>query len=293
MALAGIALRLRGPADERGPAAALAATRRCSTTRSARSARALRRATSGLSATASEGDAGAGLPLHRGPEGRHLLARRACCASTPDVFLPPMKEVHFFDFIYLPEHRGWIRAASGSTCASSARPGLRRPTPRGSRRCRGGRTPGTRRSSTIPSRRAGDRRDHPGYAMLPPEGVARVRATNPAMKIVFIVRDPVDRALSQLRMTAGGGAAGGRRARWPRSARRARRRLARSGYSANVAALGGGVPAGQLLYLPLRQDAHRPGAAAAPGRGLPRAARSATHGSTPRARLPPVEVARA
>ena len=43
----------------------------------------------------------------------------------------------------------------------------------------------------------------PAYSILPTSGVERVQAINPDTKILFIIRDPVERALSHLRMTAG------------------------------------------------------------------------------------------
>ena len=117
----------------------------------------------------------------------------------PGVFLPPMKEVHFYDFIYLPEHRGWIRTGFRKHLRQARRArGLRRPISRGSRRCRGAQDAWYAAVFDHPDaagRVTGE--ITPAYSILPAEGVARVRATNPAMKIVFIVRDPVDRALSQ------------------------------------------------------------------------------------------------
>jgi hypothetical protein len=169
------------------------------------------------------------------------------------IFLPPMKEVHFFDFLYLPEYRPWIR--------TSFQKQLRRHGERD------GYEDYFARLAALPRRQDAwyaaifDHPDAagrvtgeitPAYSVLPEEGIARVRATNPAMKILFIVRDPVDRALSHLRMAAN---------------RRKRRRIdltflegeapnllpaaiARSAYRENVVRWEAVFPPGQMLYLP-------------------------------------------
>jgi hypothetical protein len=171
----------------------------------------------------------------------------------PSIFLPPMKEVHFYDFIYLPEHRRWIR--------SSFEKHLRR------HGARGGLADYFARLAALPRRQDAwyaavfDHPDAagrvtgevtPAYSILPAEGVARARATNPAMKIVFIVRDPVDRALSHLRMAAN-------RRKVPRIDLAWLERtghdliaaaLARSAYRENVGRWEAVFPPGQMLYLP-------------------------------------------
>ncbi len=181
----------------------------------------------------------------------------------PGVFLPPMKEVHFFDVIYIPEHRGWIRRSFQKYVDRQEK----------------GKWIGSRllkrdrfadyfaRLAALPRRQdawyaavfdhpdaEGKLRGEitPSYSILPPEGIAHVRAVNPAMKLVYIVRDPVDRALSHLRMAAA------RRSRtavdmhWlddelPELLEAA---LARSAYRENIARWEAAFPADQLLYLP-------------------------------------------
>ena len=194
----------------------------------------------------------------------------------PDVFLPPMKEVHFYDFIYLPENRRWIRAGFGKRRAA-ARPLARLAAlPRAwVRTWRGGpplqRTVGHEtayftRLAALPRRKDAwyaavfDHPDAagrltgeitPAYALLPARGVARVRATNPAMKIILLLRDPVDRALSHLRMAV-------YRRQQPRidpaflaaNPSLLAKALAHSGYRANLARWEAAFPSGQLLCLP-------------------------------------------
>jgi hypothetical protein len=168
------------------------------------------------------------------------------------IFLPPMKEVHFFDFIYVPEHRPWIR--------TSFRKHLHRHGEREGYATYFARLAALSRHEEAWYAAVFNHPDAagrvtgeitPAYSILPGEGIARVRATNPAMKILFIVRDPVDRALSHLRMAAN---------------RRKRRRvdlaflegtpdllqaaLARSAYRENIVRWEAAFPTGQMLYLP-------------------------------------------
>jgi hypothetical protein len=44
----------------------------------------------------------------------------------------------------------------------------------------------------------------PEYSLLPPEGIEHVRRLNPRMKIIFLMRDPVERCWSHLRMLGQG-----------------------------------------------------------------------------------------
>jgi hypothetical protein len=171
----------------------------------------------------------------------------------PRVFLPPMKEVHFYDFIYLPEHRGWIRAGFNQHLRRHGAHGVLADY--------------FARLAALPRRQdawyaavfdhpdaAGRVRGEitPAYAILPEEGVARVRATNPAMRIILILRDPVDRALSQLRMAANRRKLKSIDLAWldrkmPELLPAA---LARSAYRDNVERWEAVFPPEQLLYLP-------------------------------------------
>jgi hypothetical protein len=171
----------------------------------------------------------------------------------PGVFLPPMKEVHFFDFIYLPGHRQWIR--------TSFRKHLQRHGGRDGYEAYFARLEALPRREDAWYAAVFDHADAdgrvtgeitPAYSILPVEGIARARAVNPATKILYIVRDPVDRALSHLRMAAN---------------RRKRPRidldfleaelpgllpaaLARSAYRENLERWEAAFPPEQLLYLP-------------------------------------------
>jgi hypothetical protein len=171
----------------------------------------------------------------------------------PGVFLPPMKEVHFYDFIYLPEHRRWIRASFEKHLGRhGARPGLEGYFARLAAlpRQKDAWYAAVFDHPEAAGRVAGE--ITPAYSILPDEGVARVRATNPAMRIILIVRDPVDRALSHLRMAANRRKLKAIDRDWldreaPELLPAA---LARSAYRANVGRWEAVFPPEQLLYLP-------------------------------------------
>jgi Sulfotransferase family len=176
----------------------------------------------------------------------------AMLAQHPGVFLPPVKEIHFFDFVHVPENRWWIRRMFAKTATRLARadPGLR------------GYFDGL---AALPRRSDAWYRavfDHPGaagrvggeitpaYSFLPEAGVRHVRAINPAMRLVFVIRDPVDRALSQLRMNAEKAARAEIGPEVLADPRAVAEIAARSAYRANIERWEAVFPPEQLLYLP-------------------------------------------
>lgn len=181
----------------------------------------------------------------------------------PGVFLPPMKEVHFYDFLYIPEHRGWIRKSFDKHAEAQTRG-------RGLGRIMAGRPDfGAyfQRLATLPRRQDAWYEavfDHPSaegrcrgeitpaYSILPPEGIAHVRATNPAMRLILIVRDPVDRALSHLRMAANRRNRPGIDLAWleAEAPDLLEAALSRSAYRENIARWEAVFPPEQLLCLP-------------------------------------------
>ena len=170
-----------------------------------------------------------------------------------DIFLPPMKEVHFFDFIYVPEHRPWIRTSFNKHLRQHSQ-----------------RSPAFAayfdRLVAIPRRQDAWYRaifDHPdavgqvtgevtpAYSLLPTAGVERVRAINPSVKIIFILRDPVDRALSHLRMAANRRKSDHVGNDWLEDGTSLLPAvLARSAYRQNIMRWEEVFPPAQILYLP-------------------------------------------
>lgn len=83
----------------------------------------------------------------------------------PQLFLPPEKELHYFDWFRVPTLRRYAA-----------------------------------RFAPAGGRLAGE--ITPGYSALPPYRIRRVRALLPEARVLLLLRDPVDRAWSQLGMDA-------------------------------------------------------------------------------------------
>lgn len=130
-------------------------------------------------------------------------------AQHPQVWIPPFKEVQFFNYHFNPEHRQWLPwhfkrarqnqekryAAKGLTMPPEIDAWLTRitrgemftnhwykqvfaPAPEGTMPC----------DIT------------PEYSTLPDEGVDEVASFLPKAKFIYIIRHPVDRLISQLKM---------------------------------------------------------------------------------------------
>lgn len=130
--------------------------------------------------------------------------------SNPGAWLPPFKELHFFDHKFIPDHRRWtgghvkrgLRIARENAALAEdtdmlayletiSEPPLL--TRRWYRQV----------FKPCPNSRVGIDIT-PEYSSLPPEGVEFVRdVLGPDLKMIYIIRDPVDRALSQMRMYMG------------------------------------------------------------------------------------------
>ena len=131
--------------------------------------------------------------------------------SHPDVWMPPVKELHFFDHLFVPNNRKWtgwhIKTHAGRTIKWHRE---------------NGKDSGPyfeylqgllaedmlteewyRRAYSLmaaKNKMTGD--ITPEYCMIGREGIEYVRNLVGNIKIIIIIRDPVDRALSQLRMNA-------------------------------------------------------------------------------------------
>lgn len=129
----------------------------------------------------------------------------------PDVWLPAVKELHYFDALYSSE------AIATRTDAGRAEAALRNIE----HLLQGGHSPvqkleRIRAAASIGIREPTDEwygkifRDAPAdslcgettpeYALLPSRGVEHIARLKPAVKIIFIMRDPIDRAWSAMRM---------------------------------------------------------------------------------------------
>lgn len=131
--------------------------------------------------------------------------------SHPDIWMPPVKELHFFDHLFVPENRKWtgwhIKTHVGKTIKWHRD---------------NGKDSGPyfdylqgllaedmfteewyRRAYSLPAAKKKMTGDiTPEYCMITDKGVEYVRNLLGDIKIIIMVRDPVDRALSQIRMNA-------------------------------------------------------------------------------------------
>lgn len=128
----------------------------------------------------------------------------------PGVWMPPVKELHFFDHLYIEANRSWTSQHIRKPVQKLLAKHLHDPA-----------TVDWSYVSYLADlaakdlftedwyRRAFDRpraRDRvacditPAYCAIGPEGVDHVARLLPGVRILYIVRDPVQRALSQLRM---------------------------------------------------------------------------------------------
>ena len=133
----------------------------------------------------------------------------------PDIWVPPLKEIHYFD-VHLERTRD---PATGLTAMDVARIEKSMQTIEGM--LKGGRSIRDRMKRIQGTALIGmrtltdewygtifqDAARHqacgeitPEYALLPDEGIAHITRLCPDIKIIFVLRDPVDRGWSSLRM---------------------------------------------------------------------------------------------
>lgn len=130
-------------------------------------------------------------------------------AQRPDIWTPPFKEVQFFNHRYVEEHRKWLpwhfkRAklniqkrwdARGEEMPEAMRQYLNRVTREPMFSNHWYKTvfaPAPEGTKTIDIT--------PEYSTLPEEGVDFIAKFLPEAKFIYIIRHPVDRAISQLKM---------------------------------------------------------------------------------------------
>ncbi|MGG7566183.1 sulfotransferase [Rhodovulum sp. DZ06] len=131
------------------------------------------------------------------------LRRRA------DVFTPPVKELHHYDHRHIPANRAWTHRHLRRGVRQALRWHVNRANPFDrdwidylvDLADRAPFTQGWYARAFARAPAGALRLDvTPEYASLPPEGAAEAVADNPGLKVVHVLRDPVDRALSQVRM---------------------------------------------------------------------------------------------
>jgi hypothetical protein len=132
----------------------------------------------------------------------------------PGIWMPWIKELQYFNDVHIPAHRAWTRQhrlAHGERAAARVRRWVQ---------AAGSDAAAVDRIQAMWGEAVSDewygrifahaRADQvcgevtPDYSLLPPEGIAHVKRLNPRMKIIFLMRDPVERCWSHLRMLARG-----------------------------------------------------------------------------------------
>jgi hypothetical protein len=128
----------------------------------------------------------------------------------PRIWMPPVKELHYFNDVYVPSERKWTKSARAKHGSLALRRYLARVAPENWDYAYIGcvadivaREPSDDwygRIFALAGRTARCGEITPRYAVLPPEGIAHVRALMPDAKIIFLVRDPIERCWSHIRM---------------------------------------------------------------------------------------------
>ena len=128
------------------------------------------------------------------------------------VWTPAVKELQYFNHLYIPEHRRWtdrhrenhVRARLGAMARSSAWSAVDLKTVAATVAIATEALSDdwyARAFSPAPaSSLCGE--ITPEYALLPEEGVAHVARLMPDVKLIFLMRDPIERAWSHIRMIA-------------------------------------------------------------------------------------------
>lgn len=128
----------------------------------------------------------------------------------PQIWVPPFKEAHYFNYRFIPGHRYWIdwhwRTKPKEIRDRHARRGMPMPPELDAYLTR------IATAKHIHSNRwykdifapapsiATPMDFSPEYSTLPEDGVAFVAGFLPKARVVYLIRHPVDRAVSQLRM---------------------------------------------------------------------------------------------
>ena len=130
----------------------------------------------------------------------------------PDIWMPAIKELHYFDYLYVPQCQGWAHKHISKTAKSAI---LRQLAD--VRHFSPARVKHLYQLATVDVfsedwyRRAFDRPEAqgkvtgditPSYCTLPVEGIEYVHALLGNPRLIYIIRDPLERALSHLRMKA-------------------------------------------------------------------------------------------
>ncbi|RYU57749.1 sulfotransferase [Methylolobus aquaticus] len=127
------------------------------------------------------------------------------------IWMPPIKELHYFDHLFLPENRGWIEKGLAQQVKKLLVAECREAESIDLERVRyllsvATETPFTERwyrgvfsHPEATGKILGE--VTPAYCAIGPAGVTYLKQLLGGVKAIYLIRDPVDRALSQIRMT--------------------------------------------------------------------------------------------
>lgn len=180
-------------------------------------------------------------------------------SQNPEIFLPPIKEIHYFDYVHIPRNRGWITKGFERNLAFLEK---REEWPRLVAEMRVHDYGTLAWYSTIfrhpPHQTVVKGEVTPAYSILPSEGVEHVKLINPRIKLILIIRDPIERALSHCRMLAHR-----KQLKSVRlddiSCRELHEIMVRSAYSQNMRRWEAVFPGNQILYLSYSEINQNPG----------------------------------
>jgi hypothetical protein len=134
--------------------------------------------------------------------------------SHPQVWLPPVKELHYFNYLYIEDDRQWTSRHRHKHGAEALRRHVKKVSPKEWNYaligCLADIVAGTPNddwyarifSLADPAARCGD--ITPRYATIPAAGVRHAYFLMPRAKIIYILRDPIDRCWSHMRMLMAG-----------------------------------------------------------------------------------------
>lgn len=130
----------------------------------------------------------------------------------PDVWMPPVKELHYFNTLYVPQNRRWTKQHLRNGTLNIIKQHITSADPINFEYIRylsqlAAGNPFTedwyKSIFNWPAARFKILGDiTPEYSTIPDAGVKYVRSLLGAVKIIYIIRNPLKRALSQLRMNA-------------------------------------------------------------------------------------------
>lgn len=130
----------------------------------------------------------------------------------PDVWMPPLKELHYFDYLYIPENRPDIEYARRKAIKRVIRQHRTKQENIDIKYLQYLRDLGLVNAYSeewyqiaFDWHRANNKvtgEITPSYCTIPREGIEYVYQTLGLIKLIYIIRNPVDRAIAQIRMRA-------------------------------------------------------------------------------------------